>query len=113
MFLAFWFWLTDIEKVKTVWAQPLVWLGTNPLLAYCGAQIGGIALGALYIGTPTEHTHLISIISNALFGENWDVVGQTSWRDPRWPSLCWAMIYLSFWTLVAGLLYRKRIFVKL
>ncbi len=113
MFLAFWFWLTDIEQVKTVWTQPLVWLGTNPLLAYCGAQIGGIALGALYIGTPTEHTHLIAIISNALFGENWGVVGQTSWRDPRWPSLCWAMLYLTFWTLLMGFFYRKRIFLKI
>ena len=113
MFLAFWYWLVDIKQVKTVWAQPLVWLGTNPLLAYCGAQIGGIALGALYLGTPAQHTHLISVISNALFGENWDVVGQTSWRDPRWPSLCWAMIYLTFWTLLMGLFYRKRIFFKI
>lgn len=113
MFLAFWYWLVDIKQVKAVWAQPLVWLGTNPLLAYCGAQIGGIALGALYLGTPTQHTHLISVISNALFGENWDVVGQTSWRDPRWPSFCWAMIYLTFWTLLMGLFYRKRIFFKI
>ena len=113
MFLAFWYWLVNIKQVKSVWAQPLVWLGTNPLLAYCGAQIGGIALGALYLGTPTQHTHLISVISNALFGENWDVVGQTSWRDPRWPSFCWAMIYLTFWTLLMGLFYRKRIFFKI
>ena len=27
-----------------------------------------------------------------IFGENWHVVGLTPWRDPRWPSLCWAMI---------------------
>ncbi len=113
MFLAFWYWLTDIRQVKALWAQPLVWLGMNPLLAYCGAQLGGIALGTLYIGTTAQHTHLISIISNALFGENWDVVGQTSWRDPRWPSLCWATIYLTFWTLLTGLLYRKRIFLKI
>ncbi len=113
MFLAFWYWLVDLEQVKAVWAQPLVWLGTNPLLAYCGAQIGGLALGALYLGTPTQHIHLISVISTALFGENWDVVGQTRWRDPRWPSFCWAMIYLTFWTLLMGLFYRKRIFVKI
>lgn len=112
IFLAFWYWLTDIKQVKAVWVMPLIWLGMNPLLAYCGAQIGSLALGALYIGTPAQHTHLITIILNTIFGENWDVAGQTIWQDPRWPSLYWALIYLTFWTLLTGLLYRKRIFLK-
>lgn len=113
MFLAAWYWLTDIKQAKAVWAMPFVWLGMNPLLAYCGAQIGSLALGSLYLGTPTQHTHLITIILNTIFGANWDVIGQTSWRDPRWPSLYWALIYLTFWTLLTGLLYRKRIFFKI
>ena len=113
MFLGFWYWLADLKQVKALWARPFVWLGMNPLLAYCGAQIGTIALGALYIGTPTNHTHLFTIITAALFGANWDVAGQTSWRDPRWPSLYWALIYLSFWTLLSGLLYRRKIFLKI
>jgi predicted acyltransferase len=113
MFLAFWYWLIDLKQVKTVWAQPLVWLGMNPLVAYCGAQLGGLALGILYVGTPTEHTHFIAIIHNLLFGENWEIVGQSSWRNPRWPSLAWALIYLSFWTGLTGLLYRRRLFLKL
>ena len=113
MFLAAWYWLTDIRQRKTVWALPFIWLGMNPLLAYCGAQIGTLALGALYIGTPTQHTHLITIILNTIFGENWDVVGQTSRLDPRWLSLYWALIYLTFWTLLMGLLYRKRVFLKI
>lgn len=113
MFLAAWYWLTDVKQVQAVWAMPFIWLGMNPLLAYCGAQIGSLALGALYIGTPTQHTHIITLILNTIFGENWDVVGQTSWRDPRWPSLYWALIYVTFWTLLMGLLYRRRIFLKI
>jgi predicted acyltransferase len=112
MFLAAWYWLTDIKGAEAVWARPFVWLGMNPLLAYCGAQIGSLALGALYIGTPTHHTHLITIILNTIFGGNWDVLGQSRWQDPRWPSLYWALLYLTFWTLLMGLLYRKRIFLK-
>ena len=112
IFLAAWYWLTDIKQAEAVWAVPFVWLGMNPLIAYCGAQIGSLALGAMYIGTPEQHTHLITIILNTIFGENWDVVGKTSWQDPRWPSLYWGLIYLTFWTLVTGLLYRKRIFLK-
>jgi len=112
MFLAAWYWLTDVKQAEAVGASPFVWLGMNPLLAYCGAQIGTLALGALYLGTPAHHTHLITIILNALFGENWNVVGQTRWQDPRWPSLYWALLYLTFWTLLMGLFYRKRIFFK-
>lgn len=113
IFFGFWYWLLDLRQAKAPWARPFVWLGMNPLLAYCGAQIGGLALGALYIGTPPHHTHLFTIITDALFGVNWDVAGQTSWRDPRWPSLYWALLYLTFWALLTGLLYRRRIFLKI
>ena len=113
MFLGFWYWLTDLKQAKALGARPFVWLGMNPLLAYCGAQIGTMALGVLYIGTPASHTHFITIITAALFGAHWDVAGQTSWHDPRWPSLYWALIYLTFWTLLTGLFYRRRIFLKI
>jgi predicted acyltransferase len=113
MFLGFWYWLTDVKQAKAVWVMPFVWLGMNPLLAYCGAQIGSLALGILYIGTPTHHTHLITLILNTIFGEHWDVAGLTGWQNPRWPSFYWAIIYLSFWTVLMGLLYRKRIFIKI
>lgn len=113
MFLGAWYLLTDVQQAKAAWMMPFVWLGMNPLFAYCGAQIGSLALGVLYVGTPAHHTHLISIILNTIFGENWEVGGLTSWRDPRWPSLYWAIIYLGLWTLLAGLLYRKRIFIKI
>jgi predicted acyltransferase len=112
MFLAVWYWLCDVKQARAAWTMPFVWLGMNPLLAYCGAQIGSLALGVLYLGTPTQHTHLITIILNHMFGENWEVVGW-SWQHPRWPSLYWALIYLTFWTLLMGLLYRKRIFLKI
>ena len=113
MFLGAWYWLSDLRQAKAVWVMPFVWLGVNPLLAYCGAQIGSLALGALYVGTPSQHTHLITIILHTIFGANWDVAGQSRWLDPRWPSLYWAIIYLTFWTLLMGLLYRQRIFLKI
>jgi predicted acyltransferase len=112
IFLGFWYWLVDLRQFGGNWLQPALWLGMNPLLAYCGAQIVFIALHILYIGTPTQHTHLIAVISNALFGENWDVIGQTAWHDPHWLALVWALLCLSFWTLVTGLLYRQKIFLK-
>jgi predicted acyltransferase len=110
--LGFWYWLIDLHQSQMIWTQPFVWLGMNALFAYCGSQIVFIALHTLYIGTPAQHTHLIALISNALFGVNWDVIGQTFWHDPHWPALVWALLCLTFWTLVTGFLYRKRIFFR-
>ena len=112
IFLGFWYWLADLRQFGGIMLQPAIWLGMNPLLAYCGAQIVFIALHTLYIGTPPQHTHLIAVISNALFGVNWDVIGQTAWHDPHWLALVWALLCLSFWTLVTGILYRKRVFLR-
>jgi predicted acyltransferase len=113
IFLGFWYWLADVQQWRTLLVQPFVWLGMNPLLAYCGAQLGSLALSVLYLGTPTEHTHLSALIMKRLFGEDWGGAGLTWLSDPIWPSLFWALIYLSFWTLLMGIFYRKRLFFKI
>ncbi len=107
LLLAAVYWLIDLKRVPAPWAQPLIWLGTRPLLAYCGSQIMFLALYTLYIGNPWEHTNLMTLIHNAIFGEHWDIIGETAWRDPRWPSLLWALVCLSFWTLLVGPVHQK------
>jgi predicted acyltransferase len=100
--------LFDLLDWRLFVFQPLVWLGMNPLFAYVGAQVGALALGTLYIGTATHHTHLGPLVEVFLFGRPWKVLGVIC----AWPMLDWAIVYLSFWTLITGLLYRKRIFFK-
>lgn len=101
------YWLTDLRRTRMAWGRPIVWLGQNPLWAYGASQVGFMALYLLYIGTPAHHTNLLTMAHTALFGENWDILGQTPWLDPRWPSLYWAMLCLTFWTALLGLLDRK------
>lgn len=113
LFLGFWYGVADLYQVRSELMQPCIWLGMNPLLAYCGSQIMFIALHVLYIGTPPHHTHLMPIVMNALFGKHWDIAGQTMWPEPSWPALLWALLVLLFWTLVTGVLYRKRILIKI
>lgn len=102
IFLGVLHWLIDL-KGGLSYVQPFAWLGKNPLWAYCGSQIGFMALYLLYIGTPAEHTTLAETMRNALFGRQWDILTQTNWLDPRWPSLLWALMCLSFWTALLGL----------
>ena len=66
-----------------------------------------LALYTLYIGNPWEHTNLLTASQHALFGEHWDILGLTAWRDPRWASLLWALVCLSFWTLLVGPVHQK------
>jgi predicted acyltransferase len=106
------FWVFDLHEWRLTATQPLVWLGMNPLFAYVGAQVGAIALGTLYVGTVARHTHLGPLLQDLLFGRHWDVLGETRWHDPSWPMLYWALLYLTFWTLLTGLLYRRRIFFR-
>jgi len=110
--LAACYWLFDCHDWRIFLVQPLVWLGMNPLFAYVGAQMGALALGTLYIGTVAHHTHFGPLIQDLLFGQHWDVLGEIGWHDPSWLMLSWALLYLTFWTLLTGLLYRKRIFFK-
>jgi len=113
IFLGFWYWLVDVQQWQTLLVQPFVWLGMNPLVAYCGAQLGSLALDVLYLGTPAQHTHLSALILKTLFGEHWGGAGLTWLSDPIWPSLFWGLIYLSYWTLLMGIFYRKRLFFKI
>jgi predicted acyltransferase len=105
-FLGVLYWLADL-KGKVSGARPLFWLGRNPLLAYCGSQVGFMALYLLYYGTPAQHTNLLTAVLNGLFGPHWDSLNQTGWSDPRWPSLFWALICLAFWTAMMGLISSK------
>ncbi len=107
LFLGVLYGLMDLRKMNAFWTRPLIWLGTNPLLAYCGSQIGFYALYYLYLGTPAEHTNLLTLLHNGLFGEHWDILGETAWRDPRWPSLYWGIACLTFWTLLVGPVQRQ------
>lgn len=112
LFLGGLYYLFDLRKAAASWASPFIWLGTRPLLAYVGSQIMFLALYTLYVGNPWEHTNLLTLIHNTLFGERWDILGETAWRDPRWPSLYWALVCLSFWTLLAGPLPRRLAAIK-
>ena len=71
------YWLFDLHDWRIILIQPLVWLGMNPLFAYVGAQVGAVALGTLYIGTVTHHTHLAPLLQDLLFGQ----IGM-SWARP-------------------------------
>lgn len=86
------------------WAAPFLWLGRNAIAAFTLSGLTAIVLIAVKVGGPDEKPRsLWTAIHRAVFDR---------FADPRLGSLLFALAYLALWTAVFGVLYRKRIFIR-
>ena len=87
------------------WAIPFRWLGRNAIAAFVLSVLGAIALIAWKVpGSDGKPRSVWSAIHRGVFDR---------FADPRAGSLAFALAYLAFWTLVMGVLYRRRIFLRI
>lgn len=87
------------------WVAPFLWLGRNAIAAFTLSTLGAIVLIAIRLGGPDGRPRsLWTAIYRTLFDR---------FTDPRLGSLLFALAYLALWTGVVGLLYRRRIFLKI
>jgi predicted acyltransferase len=93
LFLALCYWLVD-EKGWQRQLRPFSCLGMNPLAVYVASQIG--SLGALSALPNAFHPRVSAWIGSAPLA-----------------SLLWAMVYVAVFLLIAQVLYRRGIFLKL
>jgi predicted acyltransferase len=102
--LAVCLWAVDYRGWKS-WARPFEWLGRNALAAFVLSTFVTILLLAIKIPGPEgKPRSLYSAIYRTLFDH---------FTDPRLGSLLFAMMCLAAWIAMAGVLYRKRIFIKI
>ena len=85
---------------------PLVWLGRNAIAAFTLSSLASIALIAIRVpgAGDAKPRSLWTAIHRGVFDR---------FADPRLGSLAFAIAYLAIWTAVFGLLYRRKIFVKI
>jgi predicted acyltransferase len=95
------FWLIDVEVVRR-WARPFLPFGMNPLFIYAGAFFMEEILSIEFAGAEGTRTGQ-SWIYERLF---------VPWAGTYNGSLAFAIAHVLFWYVIAELLYRKRIFVK-
>jgi predicted acyltransferase len=103
MALAVCLWLVDVKGWKA-WSKPFEWLGTNAIALFVGATLATLLL--LWIKLTCEdgkRRSLYGTIYRAIFDH---------FADQRIGSLLFALVFCAFWIAVGGLLYRKRIFIK-
>lgn len=97
-------WIVDVRGSKR-WAAPFLWLGRNAIAAFTLSTLGAIALIAVKVEGPDGRTRsLWTAIYRTIFDR---------FADPRLGSLSFALAYLAAWTLVFGVLYRRRLFFKI
>jgi predicted acyltransferase len=86
------------------WSRPFEWLGRNPIAAFVASTLGTILmLGVKIPNPPGKPRSLYATIYRTVFDR---------FADPRLGSLLFALAYLAIWLAVFGLLYRKRVFLK-
>ncbi len=91
-------WLVDVKGYKG-WTKPFVWFGMNPLFIYIlHSMITKIMFAIKISGSPAY-----SWIHENLF---------LSWLSPHNASLAFALMHVGINLLVAWILYKKKIFVK-
>jgi predicted acyltransferase len=101
--LAVCLWAIDVRGWKA-WATPFVWLGTNAIALFVGATLATLLLLAVKLtGDDGNRRSLYGTIYRTVYDH---------FADPRVGSLLFALTFLAFWIAVGGLLYRKRVFVK-
>jgi predicted acyltransferase len=87
------------------WAAPFLWLGRNAIAAFTLSTLGAILLLAIRVEGPEGRPRsLWRTLYLAVFDR---------FADPRVGSLLFALAYLALWTAVLGVLYRRRVFLKI
>ena len=86
------------------WAAPFVWLGRNAIAAFLLSSLTAVALIAIKLPGPDGRPRSL-----------WTAAYRTvfdRFADPRLGSFLFALAYLAVWVAVFGLLYRRRLFLK-
>jgi predicted acyltransferase len=103
LFLALCLEIVDARGWKG-WARPFEWLGRNSIAAFVLSTLATILLLAIKLPGPEgKPRSLYATIYRSVFDR---------FADPRVGSLLFALAYLAIWVVVFGLLYRKRVFLK-
>lgn len=97
-------WILDVRGWRR-WAAPFLWLGRNAIAAFVASTLTAILLLAIRIDGPVGKPRSL-----------WHAIHRTvfdRFADPRLGSLLFALAFLGVFVALAGVLYRKRVFIKI
>ena len=101
--LALLFWVVDLRRWNG-WTAPFRWLGANAIAIFVLSDLAAILLLAIRLGGPGGRVRsLYAAIYESVFDR---------FLDARVGSFLFALSFCALWIVVAGLLYRHRVFLK-
>lgn len=113
LFLALFYYVIDIKGHKN-WTTPILFWGVNPMIVFFLSGILPRVLSSIKVANPAY------IAGN--LEENSEQIGlQQYWNmfciapyfdDPKVASLMWALLNITFWSLVLWYFYKKKLFFK-
>jgi predicted acyltransferase len=102
--LALCIWVVDVKGWRG-WSKSFLWLGANAIAIFVLSTLGTLILLAIKLKGPDG-------VRRSLYGTIYRAVFDR-FADPRLSSLLFALANLALWLAVAGLLYRRRIFIRI
>ncbi len=91
-------WLVDVKGYNR-WITPFVWFGMNPLAIYITHEVIAIVLFSIPVGETSAYTWVYENVFH-------------SWLGPYNASLAFAISMVLINLLIAWVLYKRRIFIK-
>ena len=91
-------WLVDVKGYKG-WTSPFVWFGMNPLTIYIAHEVMAIVLGTIPVGEGSAYGWIYENVFH-------------SWLGAYNASLAFAITIVLLNLLIAYVLYKKKIFIK-
>jgi predicted acyltransferase len=99
--LAGFYWMIDVRRWRA-WARPFVIYGMNAIAVFVASGLLAKLMGLILVGS--DDLPLKPWIYDRVF---------VSWAGPLNGSLAFALSYVLVWLLLMGILYRRRIFIKI
>ena len=101
--LALAYYVVDLRG-RDGWVLPFEVFGKNSILAFVGSGLMARLLGMIRWQGAGETVTLKGWLYGGLLA---------SWLPDRLASLAWALLFVAVWLGLMGLLYRRKIFIKI
>lgn len=113
LFLAVFYYVIDIKGYKN-WTTPLLFWGVNPMIVFFLSGILPHVLSSIKVNNPAYVMGNSDKIPDQIGLENYlnEFCIVPYFDDPKVASLMWALLNVTFWSLVLWYFYKKKLFFK-
>ena len=113
LFLAAFYYLIDIKGYKN-WTTPILFWGVNPMIVFFLSGILPRVLSSIKVDNPAYITGNLEEIPEQIglqtYLNKFCIV--PLFDDPKVASLVWALLNITFWSIVLWYFYKKKMFFK-